>query len=143
VTDELPAVLVVRRVIDAEPERVYAAWTTPERIRSWWRPGPVRCPAAEVDLRVGGRYRIANEFPDGRIIWAVGTFEEIEPPRRLVYSWRMGDAAVDSRVVVQFEARGGRTEVIVTHERLAPAIRKEHLDGWTGCLAGLAEDFSI
>jgi uncharacterized protein YndB with AHSA1/START domain len=136
-SDELPAVLVVRRLIAANPERVYSAWTTPEHIRRWWRPGPVRCPVAEVDLCVGGRYRIANQLPNGQIIWASGTFEEIDPPRRLVYSWRMGDAA-DSRVVVQFEPRGAETEVIVTHERLAAATRREHLDGWTGCLAGLA-----
>jgi uncharacterized protein YndB with AHSA1/START domain len=142
VTDSLPAVLVVRRLIAAEPERVFAAWTTPEHIRRWWRPGPVRCPAAEVDLRIGGGYRIANQMPDGRIVWAAGRFEAIEPPRRLVYSWRMGEVGPESRVVVRFEARREGTEVIVTHERLPPAARKDHLDGWTGCLAGLVEEFA-
>jgi len=55
--------LVVRRTIGASPERVFDAWTKPERLRLWWGPRGVTCTAAEVDLRVGGRYRIANQFP--------------------------------------------------------------------------------
>jgi uncharacterized protein YndB with AHSA1/START domain len=78
--------LVVRRTIGASPERVFDAWTKPERLRLWWGPRDVTCTAAEVDLRVGGRYRIANQFPDGRVVWISGQFECIEPPRLLVYS---------------------------------------------------------
>ncbi len=59
--------LVVRRTIKAGPERVFEAWTRPELLLAWWGPRPVRCSGAEVDLRVGGRYRIDNQLPDGAL----------------------------------------------------------------------------
>jgi uncharacterized protein YndB with AHSA1/START domain len=52
-------------------------------------PEGVSCIAAEVDLRVGGRYRIANKFPDGRVVWIVGELQIIEPPHRLTYTWQL------------------------------------------------------
>jgi uncharacterized protein YndB with AHSA1/START domain len=138
--DSVAAILVVRRTIRAKPAVVFAAWTEAARIRQWWGPGPVTCPEAEVDLRVGGRYRIANKMPNGTIQWIVGRFEAVEPPRRLVYSWGMGeDSPSPERVTVRFEPRGEDTEVIIHHENLVdPAAREMHLQGWEGCLDGLA-----
>jgi uncharacterized protein YndB with AHSA1/START domain len=136
-----PAILVVRRTIRAPREKVFAAWTEARHLIAWWGPNAaVNCPSAEVDLRVGGRYRIANRFPDGRLLWIVGEFEVIEPPSRLVFSWKLGDeAARAERVSVEFESRGAATEVIVTHERIADAAtRAGHEQGWRGCLDGLA-----
>jgi len=133
-------ILVVRRVIQATPERLFAAWTSPEALKKWWGPQSVVCPSAEVDLRVGGHYRIANQFPDGRILWITGEFEVIERPTRLIYSWQVGaDPGARERVSVLFAAlAGGDTEVIVTHERIAsPALRDRHEQGWRGCLDGL------
>ena len=79
--------LVVRRHIAASPERVFAAWTQPEHLRAWWGPAGVSCPEAEVDLRVGGRYRIANQMSNGAVVWIAGVFERVDEPARLVYSW--------------------------------------------------------
>ena len=133
--------LVVRRTIQASPERLFAAWTEPEQLRAWWGPEGVVCVAAEVDLRPGGRYRIGNQLPDQRVLWIVGEFEVIEPPRRLVYTWRVEEIfETDERVTVQFESQGAATEVIVTHERIpSREIRDQHEQGWEGCLAGLAK----
>jgi uncharacterized protein YndB with AHSA1/START domain len=133
------AILVVRRTIRAPRERVFAAWTEAEHLIAWWGPNAaVTCPSAEIDLRVGGRYRIANRFPDGRLLWIVGEFEVIDPPSRLVFSWQLGSDRAE-RVSVEFEAHGAATEVIVTHERIADAAtRTGHEQGWVGCLDGLA-----
>jgi uncharacterized protein YndB with AHSA1/START domain len=61
-----------------------------------WGPEGVSCIAAEVDLRVGGRYRIANKFPDGRVFWIVGELQIIEPPHRLTYTWQLkGEKQLD------------------------------------------------
>jgi uncharacterized protein YndB with AHSA1/START domain len=60
--------LIVRRTIAATPARLFDAWTTPELLTQWWGPANVTCPAAEVDLRVGGQYRIANQMPDGSVL---------------------------------------------------------------------------
>jgi uncharacterized protein YndB with AHSA1/START domain len=133
--------LVVRKTIQASPERLFAAWTEPEQLRAWWGPEGVVCIAAEVDLRPGGRYRIGNQLPDQSVLWIVGEFDVVEPPRRLIYSWRLeGVSATLERVTVQFESRRAATEVIVTHERIPSRdLRDQHQQGWQGCLAGLAK----
>jgi uncharacterized protein YndB with AHSA1/START domain len=135
------AVLIVRRSIRASPERIFDAWTEPKHLRQWWGPKSVECVDAEVDLRVGGHYRIANQFPDGKILWISGEFEAIERPHRLVYTWRVGaEQATVERVTVTFEARGEATEIIVMHERIpTEAMRDMHEQGWVGCLDGLVD----
>jgi uncharacterized protein YndB with AHSA1/START domain len=132
--------LIVRKTIRATAERLFAAWTTAEELKRWWGPQGVKCIEAEVDLRKGGRYRIGNQFPDGKILWISGEFEVIEAPRKLVYTWRIEpNTASSERVTVQFEAQGENTEVIVTHERIASEeLRERHQQGWVGCLEGLA-----
>ena len=136
----LPATLVVRRRIHATPEKLFAAWTQPEHLMRWWGPQGTSCPSAEVDLRVGGQYRIANLLPDGSVLWIEGTFEEVEPPGLLVYSWRLSSRSGPSeRVRVHFERHGDSTDITVTHERIGDkAARTEHARGWEGCLDGLS-----
>jgi uncharacterized protein YndB with AHSA1/START domain len=134
------AALVVRRIIRARPEALFAAWTDPQQLTRWWGPKGVSCTAAEIDLRVGGRYRIANRMPDGSTLWIAGEFEVIEPPSRLIYSWRLEiPQASTERVSVSFVPRDSGTEVIVTHERIgSAAARTQHESGWIDCLGGLA-----
>jgi uncharacterized protein YndB with AHSA1/START domain len=140
-SDSQQETLVVRKTIQASPERLFAAWTDPEQLRAWWGPEGIICIAADVDLRRGGRYRIGNLLPDQRVLWIVGEFEVVEPPRRLVYTWRLeGISETEERVTVQFESQGAATEVIVTHERIpSRELRNQHERGWEGCLSGLAE----
>ena len=130
--------LRIRRVIAARPERIFDAWTKPELLQQWWGPAGVRCIAAEVDLRVGGAYRIGNQLPDGRVVWITGEFELVESPYRLTYSWRVGDEP-ESRVTISFAAiEEGSTEVVILHERVhSTAVRDDHERGWHGCLDGL------
>jgi uncharacterized protein YndB with AHSA1/START domain len=137
----LTAVLLVRRSIRASPERIFDAWTQPEHLKQWWGPKSVECVDAEVDLRVGGRYRITNQFPDGKVLCISGEFETVERPHCLVYTWRVDDVAVAAeRVTVTFEARGEATEVIVAHERIpTESMRDMHEQGWIGCLDGLVD----
>jgi uncharacterized protein YndB with AHSA1/START domain len=131
--------LVVRRTIRATPERLFDAWTSADLLRRWWGPKDVICVDAEVDLKVGGQYRIGNRFPDGHIVWIAGEFEAIERPYRLVFSWRTEDSAPPERVTVRFEARDDATEVTIMHERIeSERLREGHERGWHGCLEGLA-----
>jgi uncharacterized protein YndB with AHSA1/START domain len=132
--------LIVRRTIRAGAARLFEAWTQPGQLKQWWGPESVQCIDAQVDLRVGGRYRIANQFPDGKILWIAGDFEVIEAPHRLVYTWALEPASgAPERVTVRFVAQGRATEVIVTHEGIASApVRDRHERGWQGCLDGLA-----
>jgi uncharacterized protein YndB with AHSA1/START domain len=86
--------LVIERTLNASPERVFDAFTDPAQLTQWWWPNGFTCPAAEVDLRVGGTYRIAMKWP-GSIPaeqqfshYMGGEYYEIDRPRRLVMSGR-------------------------------------------------------
>jgi uncharacterized protein YndB with AHSA1/START domain len=78
-------------------------------------------------------------FPDGSVVWIAGIFELIEPPHRLIYTWKLeSQTGPAERITVCFERLETSTEVIVTHERIADeAARKSHEHGWTGCLDSL------
>src|SRR5215475_149172 len=96
--------LVVRRIIRSTPGRLFEAWTQPDQLKQWWGPEGVTCIAAEIDLRAGGRYRIANQFPDGTVVWIIGQFQIIEPPHRLSYTWQIEESSGSSEHVnVRFE----------------------------------------
>jgi len=133
-------VLVVRRTIRATRERIFAAWTEPKHLSAWWGPRPVTCAGAEVDLRIGGGYRIINALPDGTLVTITGEFREIEPPSKLVYTWRTGPSHEGSSLVtVRFERRGEATEVTIVHDQIpSEPVRTSHEQGWNGCLDGLA-----
>jgi len=132
-------VLEVRRTIRATPEQLFDAWTQPPHLLEWWGPPGIDCIDAQVDLRVGGNYRIANRLPDGRVLWISGEFGVIDRPRKLVYTWSLqAGTTVAEIVTVLFEPRGDRTEVVVRHERIPDlATRDVHRQGWEGCLDGL------
>jgi len=141
-TADAPITLVTRRTIRASAARLFDAWTQPEQLRAWWGPRPVTCSDAEVDLRVGGRYRIANALPDGKTLIIEGEFQVVEAPYKLVYTWRAAEDQA-SRVTVRFEPRGEETEVIVIHEQIpGERIRESHEYGWQGCLDGLTRHFA-
>jgi uncharacterized protein YndB with AHSA1/START domain len=112
------AVRIVR-VVNAPCEAVFRAWTDPEQLRRWWGPGEFTCPEAEVDLQPGGSYRLAMKPTEGEPFIVGGTYREVQPPIRLVYTWRWetGPAAdgSESLVTVEFHDRGGRTEVELIH----------------------------
>jgi uncharacterized protein YndB with AHSA1/START domain len=131
--------LMVRRIVKATPTRVFNAWTNPEALMAWWGPKGVSCPDAEVDLNVGGKFRIANLLPDGSLLWIHGLFEEINPPQKLVYSWISSDEQpAPERVIVRFKRVDEGTEIVIMHERIGnQAMVEAHRHGWEGCLDGL------
>jgi len=76
--------------------------------------------------------------PDGEIFTAVGEYQEIIRPNRLVYTWgweETGNNHYETRVTVEFLDRGGATEVVLTHELFPDAdLAGKHNEGWTSCL---------
>jgi uncharacterized protein YndB with AHSA1/START domain len=99
-------------------------------------------PRAEVDLRVGGRYRIVMSGPDGVERSVSGVYRAIERPSKLVYTWKWDTSPVvdsaDSLVTVEFLDRGKATEVVLRHEGLTDdESRARHEHGWNGCLDNL------
>jgi uncharacterized protein YndB with AHSA1/START domain len=144
------ATLIVKRMLNATPERAFQAWTSAEHIQQWMRPEPgMVVPLANVDLRVGGRFRIQMKMPDGEFSTAVGVFKEVKAPERLVYTWdweKDGSGAEfgevegkPSLITVEFLKRGEQTELVLTHSRFATVeSRDSHARGWVR----LAESFA-
>lgn len=134
----------VTRLIQAPRERVFAAWTTPADILKWFGPETCRALSARADLRTGGKYHyelLAEKFGE---IELRGVFREVEPGRRLVYTWTWSGhpelAPGESLVTVEFMGENGMTEVEITHEGLPnEKVRDEHTWGWNGCLDKLEE----
>jgi uncharacterized protein YndB with AHSA1/START domain len=130
--------LRLSRTIRADLATVFEAWTEPEQLKQWSAPEGMTVAAAEVDLRVGGRYRIRMKNPDGEIFTAVGEYREIDYPNRLVYTWGWEETRnnhYETRVTVEFFDRGGATEVVLTHELFPDAeLAGKHTEGWTSCL---------
>jgi len=125
------------RTIRAPRERVFSAWTDPKQLVKWWGPAHVTCPEAEVDLRPGGAYRIANLHDDGKIVWISGRFETIDPPSGLKYTWTMAEGD-PTLITVAFNDHPEGTELVLTHERfIAEKARDMHQRGWVECLDGL------
>ena len=138
-TQERPSLALVRK-LDAAPGKVWRALTEPELLKQWMAPDPAtRCRVAEIDLRVGGRYRIVMRPADGEEHDVRGVYREIVPNKKLVYTWAWKSTLErESLVTIELRAAGGGTELTLKHEQFADEeARDKHQHGWTGCLAGL------
>ena len=63
----------IKRTLAAPREKVFSAFTDPEAIKKWWGPSEgFEIPSAEIDLRVGGAYRIGMKNPSGKIFYLFG-----------------------------------------------------------------------
>ena len=131
--------LVLERTIKASPERVFDAFTDPALLQRWWWPNGFTCPAAEVDFRVGGTYRLAMEWPASTPAEAQfshsmgGEYYEIDRPHRLVMSGRAlndeeGELFV-TLIEVTFEARDGGTALTMRQSYFEPMPSAEAMGG--------------
>jgi uncharacterized protein YndB with AHSA1/START domain len=143
-------VIEVRRRFAATPERVFDAWTHPEALIEWWSAGPAHRPGlAEVDLRVGGRYRLSMIVGDGVETIVGGEYVEVRRPTRLAFTWSWesgGDDPTDgtiSLVEIEFEEDGDATLVTLRHSGLVtPESIERHERGWDGCFDSLERRFA-
>jgi uncharacterized protein YndB with AHSA1/START domain len=124
-------VLVVRRLIPVPREQVFAAWLDPVSLMQWMCPGDVGSATAEVDPRVGGRFRIVMHHGRGGAEHA-GEYLVIDRPSLLSFTW-ISEATdgVPTIVTVEFLERDGATELVLTHRRLPPGKIDDHRKGWT------------
>lgn len=144
--------LNMTKIINAPIERVFAAWTQPELLHKWWGAHEsFSAPVAEVDLRVGGKYRLGMLEPGKDAPYVChGVYQVIEPPTKLVFTWawentpdNLNFEPAETLVTVEFIDKNGATEVTLTHERFPDAhMRDEHQGGWVGCLDSLSRLFA-
>jgi uncharacterized protein YndB with AHSA1/START domain len=140
--EDHPALLIVRRLVAIPREEVFEAWLDPASLGQWMRPGDVRRATAEVDPRVGGKFRIVMHH-GGRDVAHWGEYLAIEPPSRLSFTWISEYTNRQPTVVtIEFLEKDGGTEVVLTHRRLPPERRDAHRNGWGSILEKLEQTLS-
>lgn len=138
---EVPA-LEIRRKFSVPREQVYAAWTDAVALAEWMGPQGVRVRVDGLEVRPGGRYHFTFLAEEGDLPLG-GEFIEVVENERLVFSWcwEAGEiAGVETVVELTFAEADGGTEMILNHRKLPTETAAEkHTEGWTGCLACLAD----
>ena len=138
----------IERTFDAPIDLIWAMWTEPEHFANWYGPTGASIPKADMDVRVGGGRHIAMEMetPGGPMqMYFVGEYVEIDPMTRLVYTEHMADAdgnvmtaeqmgmpegaPTETSVIVELEALGDRTAMILTH--VGVPADSPGAQGWT------------
>ena len=146
--------VVIERIFDAPRELVWRALTDPERVKKWWGPEHYDCPAAKIDLRVGGSYRFAMRGPDGQTNWSGGVYREIVPLERIVWTDSFmdedgnripasqlgipGDWLDEQLVTMTLEDIDGKTKLTLHHEDMPNEMAEDATAGWNSSLDKLA-----
>jgi uncharacterized protein YndB with AHSA1/START domain len=128
-----PPPLRLVRILPAPPEEVFEAWTSPQSLAQWMCPDPIRETVAELDVRVGGQFRIVMRTDTHEVVHT-GQYREITPPRRLVFTWMSSHTrGRETLVTIELSAREpDETELVLTHEGLPDVEAAEsHQRGWT------------
>jgi uncharacterized protein YndB with AHSA1/START domain len=136
--------LTIRRRFDAARELVFRCWTEPDRLNRWCCPKGFTLPFSEGDIRPGGWFKTCMRDPDGTDHWLAGTYKEIVPPERIVFSHRWlddkGTPEHETVVTITLKDDDGGT-MLTLHQAffLSYASRDGHRVGWEETLDNLAE----
>jgi uncharacterized protein YndB with AHSA1/START domain len=121
--------ILITREFDAPKHLVFEAYTRPEHIRRWWHAKRGEMTVAEVDLRVGGRWRYVMVMANGVEVAFHGEFREIVPNERIVsvevYEGSANAEAVDT---VTFTEVGGRTTLTILVQHADKAGRDAYIE---------------
>jgi uncharacterized protein YndB with AHSA1/START domain len=144
--------IVMTRFFDAPPGVVFEAWTNPEQLAQWWGPEGFTNPVCELDVRVGGDWRIVMLAPDGAMYPCRGVYLEIVAPERLVFTNIAvddeGTAVLDGLTTVTFEEEGGTTKLTLRTRAIAlvPSAVEKLLGmdtGWSMSLDRLERELAL
>ena len=140
--------LVLTRLIDAPPEKLYRAWTEPELLKQWFAPLPFTTPVAEIDVRPGGANLFIMRDPQGNEYPNRGVYLEVIPNRKLVFTdayinaWQPSEKPFMTGILT-FEDEGGKTRYTARVLHWTVDDRKPHEkmgfhEGWGQCTDQLA-----
>lgn len=111
-----PEPLVISRSFPAPRDLVFKAWSSADHMKRWFSPESFTVPEAEIDFRPGGVCAICMRSPEGRDFWSRGTYIEIVPPERLVFTSAVvvgGALKFTAHTTVTFEEDGAETRMTV------------------------------
>jgi uncharacterized protein YndB with AHSA1/START domain len=123
--------VVTRRRMPAPREIVFEAWIDPKGIHEWMCPGDAISAEATLDVRVGGSFRLVMKSKDTDHVH-IGTYQVVEPPSKLVFTWAGADNPGDvTLVTVEFFPHGDESELVLTHERFSKGdLAQRYESGW-------------
>lgn len=146
VADVTNGMLLATIEIAVPPERVFRAVTSEELVRWWGSADTYRTTKWTGDVRVGGAWRTEGISKDGKPFSVHGEFLEVDPPRRLVQTWRYDWDTGNSVTTItwRFEPTPAGTRVVVRHEGFgdAHAACESHASGWERVLTWLSGNFA-
>jgi len=143
-----PRSLVVSRIFPTPRHIVFKAWSSAEHIKRWFSPAGCTVPEAEIDFRPGGVFIVCMRLPEGKDYWSRGTYIEISPPDRLVFTSgvTVGDSkkfTVHTNVTFEDEGTGTRMTVRqvfdIHDEAFLRAVEGSH-EGWRTTLDKLEQE---
>jgi len=155
-TNAVEQKIVITRVFDAARERVFKAWTEPERVMRWWGPNGFTAPFCKIDLRPGGVFHNCMRSPEGQDFWSKGVYREVVEPERIVCTDSFSDEAgnlvpptrygmsadwpAEALITVTFAEHDGKTKFTLQHAvGSAPASERDQCrQGWSESLDRLA-----
>jgi len=128
--------LTIKRRFNTTPEKVFSAWTDPQKVKRWMGPGEIQVLSAESDARPGGRYRWLMKAPSGEEHDVSGVYREVIPNEKLVFTWAWKSTPErESLVTLTFKGEGGGTVFTLTHEQFFDEqARDSHNKGWQGAM---------
>jgi uncharacterized protein YndB with AHSA1/START domain len=138
--------ITLKRHIKAPPAKVYAAWTEAEKLVKWFGPHETIPDSvkAEMDVRVGGKYRASFKTVDGEHHEVGGVYREVIPDQRLQFTWAWHTTPErESLVTITVQPDGAGTMLTLLHEQLFDQKAADgHKHGWTGTLDKLEAIFA-
>jgi uncharacterized protein YndB with AHSA1/START domain len=134
-----PSLLTLDRHLAASPAFAFALWSDPRLVSAWWGPEGHHLTTCEIDFRPGGNWRF-NMAKGGQPHWIHGTYHQIIPDERLMFSYRFPEFAVQSIISLTFTAEGQGTRLRFLQTGFPNAENHEgHKGGWISSFAILED----
>jgi uncharacterized protein YndB with AHSA1/START domain len=142
--------LVLTRVFNATPDKLYRAWTEPALMNEWFCPRPWKATVVENDVRPGGANLIVMRGPEGQEFPNRGVYLEVVPNRRLVFTdaftqaWQPSEKAFFVGVIEFEDIGNGQTRYTARARHWSADDMKQHEqmgfhEGWGKAADQLAE----
>jgi len=129
--------LVIKKTFKVSKKQLFDAWTQPEMMEKWFFVGENWSAKSTTDLKVGGSYKNVMNTDEKETHEVYGTYKEVSPYDKLVFTWDSPMAA-GTVVTLDFKEQGDGTELTLTHDLFKDTqSRDDHNKGWTGCLNNL------
>ena len=136
----------ITRTFDLPVQVMWKAWSEPASFKKWWGPKDFTCPDCTMDFKVGGRYLASMQDSNGKKFWSTGTYREIIPMKKIVYTdsfsdekgnqvpasyYNMpGDWLMEQEVTVTLEDVNGKTKMTMEQTNIPEEMYDDCISGW-------------